>query len=96
MSGESDSQNSWNGVYCVVRRNTQKNSKKSRLLLSKGQIWKTKDVHVRIVELGKMLVHYKLLRDLGQTRRTQMSRIDRMEEYLKANNARLIEDVSRN
>lgn len=43
-----------------------------------------------------MLVHYKMLKELGQMRRAQMSRIEIMEEYLAANKARLIEDVSRN
>ena len=38
-----------------------------------------------------MLVHYKMLRDLRQMRRTQMSRIDNMEVYLKTNGAQLVE-----
>jgi len=38
-----------------------------------------------------MLVHYKMLKDLRQMRRTQMSRIDNMEIYLKTNGARLVE-----
>ena len=46
--------------------------------------------HIQIVELGKMLVHYKMLRELGQMRRTQMSRIDSMESYLKDNAATLV------
>ena len=40
-----------------------------------------------------MLVHYKMLRGLRQMRRTQMSRIDSMEAYLKTNRARLV-DIS--
>ncbi len=59
--------------------------------LAKGQIWKTKDFLVQIVELGKVLVHYKLLKELGQMRRVQMSRIESMEEYLRTNKARLFE-----
>ena len=38
-----------------------------------------------------MLVHYKMLRDLRQMRRTQMSRIDSMKLYLKTNRAQLVE-----
>ena len=38
-----------------------------------------------------MLVHYKILRELGQMRRTQMSRIESMEDYLKANKALLVD-----
>jgi hypothetical protein len=79
-----------------VRIRAKTSAGKDRLLLAKGQIWKTKDTHVQIVELGKMLVHYKLLRDLGQLRRTQMSRIESMEDYLKTNKARLVTDASVN
>ncbi len=60
--------------------------------LAKGQIWRTKDFHVQIVELGNILVHYRMLKDLGQMRRTQMSRIESMEDYLRNNKARLIEE----
>jgi hypothetical protein len=69
------------------------NGKKSSPALAKGQLWRTKDNHIRIVELGKMLVHYKMLRDLHQMRRTQMSRIDTMEVYLKTNRAQLVENI---
>ena len=65
--------------------------KKSSPALAKGQLWSTAKGHVRIVDLGKMLVHYKLLRDLRQMRRTQMSRIDSMEVFLKTNQAQLVE-----
>ena len=67
------------------------NGKKPSPALAKGQLWRTKQCHIRIVQLGKMLVHYKMLRDLGQMRRTQMSRIDSMEVYLKTNRAQLVE-----
>ena len=83
-------------LYWAVRIQTKQTTSTSRLSLAKGQLWKTKDTHVQIVELGKMLVHYRMLRDLRQMRRTQMSRIESMEEYLKTNNASLVEDVSRN
>jgi hypothetical protein len=69
------------------------NGKKPLPALAKGQLWRTKDRHIRIVELGKMLVHYKMLRDLRQMRRTQMSRIDTMEVYLKTNRAQLVENM---
>ncbi len=67
------------------------NGKKSSPALAKGQLWKTEECHIRIVDLGKMLVHYKMLRDLRQMRRTQMSRIDSMVVYLKTNRAELVE-----
>ena len=67
------------------------NGKKSSPALAKGQLWRTEKGHIRIVELGKMLVHYKMLKDLRQMRRTQMSRIDSMEGFLKTNRAQLVE-----
>ena len=66
--------------------------KKPSPALAKGQLWSTAKGHIKIVELGKMLVHYKMLKDLRQMRRTQMSRIDTMEGYLKTNRAQLVED----
>jgi hypothetical protein len=68
------------------------NGKKSTPALAKGQLWRTEKGHIQIVDLGKMLVHYKMLKDLRQMRRTQMSRIDTMEGYLKSNRARLVEN----
>ena len=67
------------------------NGKKTSPALAKGQLWRTEKGHIRIVDLGKMLVHYKMLRDLQQMRRTQMSRIDSMLVYLKTNGAELVE-----
>jgi hypothetical protein len=70
---------------------TKTNRKNPSPALAKGQLWKAGEAHIQIVELGKMLVHYKMLRDLRQMRRTQMSRIDTMEGYLKTNRAQLVE-----
>jgi hypothetical protein len=69
------------------------NGKKPSPALAKGQLWRTEKGHIRIVELGKMLVHYKMLRDLRQMRRTQMSRIESMEVYLRTNRAELVESI---
>jgi hypothetical protein len=68
-------------------------AKKTSPALAKGQLWRTENGHIRIVELGKMLVHYKMLRDLRQMRRTQMSRIDNMRVFLKTNRAQLVENI---
>jgi hypothetical protein len=68
------------------------NRKKSSPALANGQLWRTEKGHIRIVELGKMLVHYKMLRELRQMRRTQISRIDSMVAYLKTNRAQLMEN----
>jgi hypothetical protein len=69
------------------------NGNKPSRALAKGQLWRTKQCHIRIVELGKLLVHYKMLRELHQMRRTQMSRIDNMEVYLKTHRAQLVENI---
>ncbi len=75
-----------------MRLRAKKTTTRKRPSLAKGQIWKTKDFHVQIVELGNILVHYKIMKDLGQMRRTQMSRIENMEDYLRTNKAQLVEE----
>jgi hypothetical protein len=64
--------------------------------LAKGQRWKTKDAYIEIVELGKTLIDYKLLRELGQMRKTQTTTFETMEHYLKTKEARLMKGNSRN
>jgi hypothetical protein len=70
--------------------------KKFSPALAKGQRWKTRDAYIEIVELGKTLIDYKLLRELGQRRRTQTTTFKSMEDYLKRNEARLMKGDSRN
>ncbi len=67
-----------------------KTNKRRTPPLAKGQLWKMKDAHIQIVELGKRLVHYRMLRQLGQMRRTQMSDVDTMEAYLRHHRAELV------
>ena len=64
--------------------------------LAKGQRWKTKDAYIDIIQLGKTLIDYRLLRELGQRRRTQTTTFKSMEDYLKAHAARLVKGHSRN
>ena len=69
------------------KNSTMKNSR----VLEKGQLWKMKDAYIQIVELGKRLIHYKMMKELGQMRvKTQMSGIESMGLYLKNNRARLV------
>jgi len=71
--------------------NTKTTMKNSPQVLAKGQLWKMKDAYIQIVELGKRLIHYKMMKQLGQMRvRTQMSGIESMGLYLKNNRARLV------
>ncbi|HXP61480.1 MAG TPA: hypothetical protein VN829_13370 [Dongiaceae bacterium] len=70
---------------------TKSRCKNPRPVLSKGQLWKTDQAYIRIVELGKTLLHYRMSR--SQTQKgvaTQMSAIGTMVDYLKSNEARLI------
>jgi hypothetical protein len=75
----------------LTQLNMKTNAKKPSPALAKGQLWRTEKGHIQIVDLGKMLVHYKMLRELHQMRRTQMSTIDIMVGYLKTNGAQLVE-----
>jgi hypothetical protein len=72
------------------------NSKKALPALANGQVWKTENAYIQIVELGKRLIDYRMMRQLGQSRRTQTSSIETMENYLKTNEARLVKGNSRN
>jgi hypothetical protein len=71
-------------------------TKKFSPALANGQRWKTKDAYIEIVQLGKALIDYKLLRELGQRRRTQTTTFKTMEDYLKLNEARLMRGNSVN
>lgn len=72
------------------------NRKKSLPALARGQLWKTDNAYIQIVDLGKRLIDYRMMRQLGQSRRTQTSSIETMENYLRKNEARLIKGNSRN
>ena len=72
------------------------NTRKSLPALARGQLWKTENAYIQIVDLGKRLIDYRMMRQLGQSRRTQTSTIEMMENYLKTNEARLMKGNSRN
>ncbi len=74
-----------------------KSNKKRRLpALAKGQLWKLEDAHIQIVDLGQRLIHYKMLRGMGQMRRTQTTSQVTLEDYLKNHHARLVQPGSNN
>ncbi len=59
--------------------------------LAKGQLWQINDAYIQIVELGRRLIQYKMLRQQGQRAvRTQMTGIETLEAYLRNNAARLV------
>ncbi|MGO8678136.1 MAG: hypothetical protein ACLQVX_20020 [Limisphaerales bacterium] len=66
-------------------------SKRTPPGLAKGQVWKTDNTYLQIVELGKRLIHYKVLKDPGQpTVMTRLIRADALTVYLMATEATLL------
>jgi len=60
--------------------------------LAKGQLWQLSHAYIRIVELGKRLIHYKMMSQPGeQGVRTQVSDRETMWGYLRKRHARLVE-----
>ncbi len=60
-------------------------------LLAPGQIWKTRAAAIEILRLGRRFIHYKVTKLLGQRRvSAQVSGIEAMANYLRANEARLV------
>jgi hypothetical protein len=69
--------------------------KKSEAELAKGQVWKTGDAYLLIMDRGKRLISYKMMKERGKRAvMTQMSGIATVEEYLKANKAELVETTA--
>jgi len=69
-------------------------SKKSAPLpvLEKGQLWQTKTARVEIMEIGKLLAHYRYFTD-GQKRvSTTLTRVRLIQEHLHVNCGKLIKN----
>jgi hypothetical protein len=65
--------------------------------LATGQIWKTRAADIEILKLGKRLIHYRITKQLGQKRvSAQISGVDAMTNYLRANTARLATGPGKN
>jgi hypothetical protein len=65
--------------------------------LAKGQLWKLSNFYIQIVELGKLLIHYRMMSDLKETgARIKTSSIEVMSGYLKSRRARLVHSGSAN
>lgn len=63
--------------------------------LAKGQLWKLNHAYIQVVELGKRLIHYKMMAQPGETWvKTQMSSIGTMWHYLKTRRAQLVKGGS--
>ena len=64
--------------------------------LAKGQVWRTKDRQIQIVELGKTLIHYRMQKDTRMMGKTQTTIPETMLNYLKEHKAELVTGDSRN
>jgi hypothetical protein len=63
----------------------------SKRPLAKGQVWKTRAADIEILALGESCIHYKITSRLGLRQvSAQLSGIEAMENYLRANQARLL------
>ena len=63
--------------------------------MAEGQVWRAGDAYLQIMDRGKRLISYKIMKERGKRAvMTQMSGITAVEEYLKANDAELIETAA--
>ena len=69
-------------------------SKKSAPLptLQKGQLWKTKNAHLEIMNIGKLLVHYRYFTGSQARTSTTMTRVRLIQDHLMANGGKLIKN----
>jgi len=59
--------------------------------LAKGQLWRMVDKHLEIVEMGKRLMHYRLLTRLDQRGvPVRLGNAEEIEAYLRTNKATLV------
>jgi hypothetical protein len=62
--------------------------------LESGQVWKMTDANLEIQEVGKLLVHYKLIRGTAKRVPVSLSGRDAVEKFLKKNRAVLMRKSS--
>jgi hypothetical protein len=62
--------------------------------LAEKQLWRIGDRYLQVSELGKMLVHYKMMKQPGRKGAwTQSTTKSKLLEYLKLHSAVLVNDV---
>ena len=74
-------------------------SRKSRVKaqsgLAQGQLWKLNHLYIHIVELGKRLIHYRMLSDVKDPgARIKTSSVDVLWRYLQSRHARLVDSTA--
>ncbi len=61
-------------------------------VLQKGQLWKTRTARVEIMDMGKLLAHYRYFTE-GQKRvSTTTARVRVIQDHLKANGGKLVKN----
>ena len=59
-------------------------------VLAEGQVWRTGAADIEVVGLGKRFIHYRITRHLEPRQvSSQISAVEPMRNYLRANQARL-------
>ncbi len=77
--------------FVVGLRSRDMKTKKGFPALAKGQLWKMQHAYVQIVELGKKIIHFKMMKRLNEAGvRTQVSAFETLYGYLQARRARLV------
>ena len=66
------------------------NSEKPSPGFAKGQLWKTDDTYLQIIDLGKRQIHYKVMKKPDQPAVTRLIRTEALAVYLKATEAELM------
>lgn len=65
--------------------------KKPLAPLAKGQLWKVDQAYIHIMDIGKRLIHYRMLKHAGQMGvKARMTGIPTLQGYLDANQAWLV------
>jgi hypothetical protein len=60
--------------------------------LQKGQLWKTRTASLEIMDMGKLLAHYRYFAG-GRTRvSSTMARVREIQDHLKANGGKLVKN----
>jgi hypothetical protein len=60
--------------------------------LQKGQLWKTRPARVEIMNMGKLLAHYRYFAGDRTRVPTTMAPVSEILKHLKANGGKLIEN----
>jgi hypothetical protein len=61
-------------------------------VLQKGQLWKTRTACVEIMDMGKLLAHYRYFTDSRTRVLTTMARVRVIQDHLKANGGKLVKN----